>query len=46
MTKVKALCNDFSEPELPHSDLNLPTPTLRPAVVSPHVAHCLEGVIA
>jgi hypothetical protein len=46
MTRMKALCNDFSEPDMPHSDVHLPMPTPRPAVVSPPVVHRLEDSIA
>jgi hypothetical protein len=46
VTRLKALCSDFSKPELPHSDLYLPTPTPRPIVVTPPIVHRLEDSIA
>jgi hypothetical protein len=45
MTRLKALCSDFSKPELPHSDVYLPTPTPRPTVVTPPIVHCLEDSV-
>jgi hypothetical protein len=46
MTRVKALCNEFFGPDIPHSDLYVPTSTPRPAVVSPPVVHRLDVSIA
>jgi hypothetical protein len=46
MTRLKALCSDFSKPELPHSDVHLPTPMPRPTVVTPPIVHRLEYTIA
>jgi hypothetical protein len=43
MTRVKALCNDLSEPDMPRPDLYLPTPTRGPAIVSPPFVHRLDG---
>jgi hypothetical protein len=46
MARLKALCSDFSKAELPHSDVYLPTPNPRPAVVTPPIVHRLEESIA
>jgi hypothetical protein len=46
LTRLRALCSGFSKPELPHSDVYLPTPTPRPTVVTPAIVHRLEDSIA
>jgi hypothetical protein len=46
VTRLKALCSDFSKPELPHSDIYLPTPTPTPIVVTPPIVHGLEDSVA
>jgi hypothetical protein len=43
--KTESAVQRLFHPELPHSDVYLPTPTPRPTVVTPPIVHCLEDSV-